>query len=80
MGARAPILTPSESGERRSFVVAFPIVSQTKAYGHSGNVEWAADLAEGMNEKPLSARPAPSSARTPIRPAHWTPSWPEATP
>ncbi len=51
MGALAPILTPSESGERRSFVVAFPIVSQTKADRHSGNVEWAADLAEGMNEK-----------------------------
>ena len=51
MGALAPILTPSESGERRSFVVAFPIVSQTKADRHSGNAEWAADLAEGMNEK-----------------------------
>ena len=51
MGALAPILTPSESGERRSFVVAFPIVAQTKADRHSGNAEWAADLAEGMNEK-----------------------------
>lgn len=51
MGALAPILTPSESGERRSFVVAFPIVSQSKADRQSGNAEWAADLAEGMNEK-----------------------------
>ena len=51
LGALAPILTPSESGERRSFVVAFPIVAQTKADRHSGNAEWAADLAEGMNEK-----------------------------
>jgi len=51
MGALAPMLTPSESGERRSFVVAFPIVSQSKADRQSGNAEWAADLAEGMNEK-----------------------------
>lgn len=51
MGALAPILTPSESGERRSFVVAYPIVSQSKADRQSGNAEWAADLAEGMNEK-----------------------------
>ena len=51
MGALAPILTPTEPGERRSFVVAFPIVPQTQAERHSGNAEWAADLAEGMNEK-----------------------------
>jgi hypothetical protein len=51
MGALAPILTPSESGERRSFVAAFPIVTQSKAGRQSGNAEWAADLAEGMNEK-----------------------------
>ena len=51
MGALAPILTPSESGERRSFLVAYPIVSQSKADRQSGNAEWAADLAEGMNEK-----------------------------
>ncbi len=51
MGALAPILTPSEFGERRSFVVAYPIVSQSKADRQSGNAEWAADLAEGMNEK-----------------------------
>lgn len=51
MGALAPILTPSEAGERRSFVVAYPIVSQSKADRQSGNAEWAADLAEGMNER-----------------------------
>ncbi|MDC7823507.1 hypothetical protein PQQ35_23250, partial [Escherichia coli] len=39
MGALAPILTPSEFGERRSFVVAYPIVSQTKADRQSGNAE-----------------------------------------
>ncbi|WP_341925147.1 SCO6880 family protein [Nocardioides psychrotolerans] len=51
MGALAPILTPSEAGERRSFVVAYPIVSQSKADRQSGNAEWAADIAEGMNER-----------------------------
>ena len=31
--------------------IAYPIVSQSKADRQSGNAEWAADLAEGMNEK-----------------------------
>lgn len=51
MGALAPILTPSESGERRSFVVAYPIVSQSKADRQSGNAEWSADLAQGLNDR-----------------------------
>ncbi|MDE0778489.1 MAG: PrgI family protein [Nocardioides sp.] len=51
MGALAPILTPSEAGERRSFVVAYPIVSQSKADRQSGNAEWTADIADGMNER-----------------------------
>lgn len=51
MGALAPILTPSESGERRCFLAAYPIVPQSKADRQSGNAEWAADLAEGVNEK-----------------------------
>jgi len=48
MGALAPILTPSESGERRSFMVAFPIVAQAKADRQSGNSELAADTAEAL--------------------------------
>jgi hypothetical protein len=51
MGALAPILTPSEPGERRCFLAAYPIVSQAKADRQSGNAEWAADLAEGVNTK-----------------------------
>ena len=51
MGALAPILTPSESGERRSFMVAFPIVVQSKADRQSGNAEWAADTAEALRTK-----------------------------
>lgn len=48
MGALAPILTPSEAGERRSFAVAYPIVPQSKADRASGNAEWAADTAEAL--------------------------------
>lgn len=48
MGALAPILTPSEAGERRSFIVAYPIVPQSKADRASGNAEWAADTAEAL--------------------------------
>lgn len=51
MGALAPILTPSEAGERRSFLVAYPIIPKSKADRQSGNSEWAADLAEGMRAK-----------------------------
>ncbi|KRB75049.1 hypothetical protein ASE01_16920 [Nocardioides sp. Root190] len=50
MGALAPILTPNEQGERRSFLVAFPIVAEGKANRQSGNAEWAADIAESLNE------------------------------
>jgi len=51
MGALAPILTPSESGERRSFMVAFPIVAQSKADRQSGNAEWVADTAEALRNR-----------------------------
>jgi hypothetical protein len=51
IGALTPILTPSEPGERRSFLVAYPIVPQSKADRQSGNAEWAADLAEGIRSK-----------------------------
>jgi hypothetical protein len=48
MGALAPVLMPSEPGERRSYMVAYPIVRQTKADRQSANAEWAADLGEGL--------------------------------
>jgi hypothetical protein len=48
MGALAPVLTPSQPGERRSFMVAYPIVAQSKADRQSGNAEWAADTAEAL--------------------------------
>lgn len=51
MGALAPILTPAETGERRSYVVCYPIVRQATADRQSGSSEFAADLAEAMREK-----------------------------
>ena len=51
MGALAPILTPTEAGERRSLMVAFPIVPESKADRTSGNAEWAADTAEALRAR-----------------------------
>ena len=51
MGALAPVLTPTEPGERRSFVVAFPVISQSAADRQSASSEWAADMGEGLREK-----------------------------
>lgn len=51
MGALAPVLTPSEPGERRSFMVAYPIVAQSAADRRSGNSEWAADTAAALRSK-----------------------------
>ena len=51
MGALAPVLTPSEAGERRSFLVAYPILQQTAADRRTANSEWAADLGEELRHK-----------------------------
>lgn len=51
MGALAPVLMPSEPGERRSYMVAYPIIRQAKADRQTGNAEWQADLAEGLRSK-----------------------------
>ena len=51
MGALAPVLTPSEAGERRSFLVAYPILQQTTADRRTANSEWAADLGEELRHK-----------------------------
>lgn len=48
MGALAPVLTPGEPGERRSFLVAYPILSQATAQRHSANSEWVADIGDGI--------------------------------
>lgn len=51
MGALAPVLVPTEAGERRSLMVAFPIVPDSKADRQSGNAEWAADTAEALRTR-----------------------------
>lgn len=51
MGALAPVLTPSEPGERRSVVVAFPILRQSTADRQSANSEWAADMGASLRAK-----------------------------
>ena len=51
MGALAPVLTPGEPGERRSFMVCYPIVRQSKADRQQGNSEWAADVGDALRSK-----------------------------
>lgn len=68
IGALAPVLMPGEPGERRSFMVCYPVVSQAKADRQAGNEEMAADLSEhlknkaGMKER-ARARAAKARAR-----------------
>ena len=51
MGALAPVLTPGEPGERRSFMVAFPILRPSAADRRTANSEWAADLGSALRAK-----------------------------
>lgn len=51
LGALAPILAPSAAGERRSLLVAYPILSQTKAARESSTGEWAADMGAALRAK-----------------------------
>jgi hypothetical protein len=51
LGALAPVLTPTTPGERRSYLVAYPILSQHKAARASATSEWTADMGEGLRQK-----------------------------
>lgn len=51
MGALAPVLTPGEPGERRSFMVAYPILRQSVADRQAANSEWASDLGTALRAK-----------------------------
>ncbi|SDS99876.1 hypothetical protein SAMN04488543_2812 [Friedmanniella luteola] len=51
LGALAPVLTPGEAGERRSLLVAFPILAQSVADRRTANNEWAADLGEELRAR-----------------------------
>jgi hypothetical protein len=64
IGALAPVLTPGEAGERRSFLVAFPILRQSVADRRTANSEWAADLGEELRRKAKVKQRAKSRAET----------------
>jgi len=51
MGALAPVLFPGEDGERRSLLVAFPVMDQDKAEKRANAAQWGADMSEGLKEK-----------------------------
>ena len=51
MGALAPVLTPTGTGERRSIMVAYPILSQSAAQRQSATSEWAADIGDEMRNR-----------------------------
>jgi hypothetical protein len=64
IGALAPVLTPGEAGERRSFLVAFPILRQSVADRRTANSEWAADLGEELRRKAKVKQRAKSRVET----------------
>jgi hypothetical protein len=64
MGALAPVLTPGEAGERRSFLVAYPVLRQTAADRRTANSEWAADLGEELRTRARVKQRARSRAET----------------
>jgi hypothetical protein len=51
LGALAPVLVPTEPGERRSMVVVFPILAQSVADRQTQNAEWAADMSETLRSR-----------------------------
>ena len=51
IGALAPVLTPAEAGERRSVMVAFPILTQTVAERTADNAEFASDMGNELRRK-----------------------------
>lgn len=67
IGALAPVLVPTEPGERRSLMVAFPILAATAADRQTANAEWAADMGETLRAKAgvkTRAREEQAAART----------------
>lgn len=51
MGALAPVLVPTEQGERRSMTVVYQIIPQAAADRQTQAAEASADMAEGIREK-----------------------------
>ena len=51
IGALAPVLAPTEPGERRCLLVAFPILAQSVADRETASAEWAADMGEELRSR-----------------------------
>lgn len=51
LGSLAPVLTPTEAGERRSYAAVFPIMTAGRADRATANAEWAADLGEELRTR-----------------------------
>lgn len=51
IGALAPVLAPTEPGERRCLLVAVPILPQTVADRETASAEWAADMGEELRHR-----------------------------
>ncbi|USQ77794.1 SCO6880 family protein [Ornithinimicrobium cryptoxanthini] len=48
MGALAPVLSAHQDGERRSFMVCYPLVASSRADRSSANSEFGADLGQSL--------------------------------
>lgn len=51
IGALGPVLAPTTPGERRSLLVAFPILARTRAARAAAGSEWAADMGQALRDK-----------------------------
>ena len=51
MGALAPVLMPSQAGERRALLVVYPVLDTIRAERHAESAQWGADMSEGLREK-----------------------------
>ncbi len=67
LGALAPVLTPSEPGERRSYAVVFPILPFSRGDRQTASGEWAADMGEGLRGR-LQIRQLPRPRQRDPRP------------
>ncbi|MCA0253372.1 MAG: PrgI family protein [Actinobacteria bacterium] len=51
IGALMPVITPTEPGERRSLLIAYPIVSRSAAEHQTQTGEFSADMAESLKAR-----------------------------
>lgn len=51
IGALAPVLTPTQPGERRSMAVVFPLLQASAADRKARSAEWGADMAQTLRDR-----------------------------